>query len=135
MEYAGVKTLELRKRRTGGKKVGICLMMKLLVGASASWMNFLDSMRRQKGRKDGPLLVGYTFALQHEMAYLQISKKELGARDWELIHHPYDKPSMVNDTSDPEPVRTDVHVIEHQIEGVDGGVDWDGESTPTQSQR
>jgi hypothetical protein len=135
MVCVGVKTPELRKRRTGGKKVGICLMMRLLVDVNGSLMNFLGSMRRQKGRKDGPLLVSYTYALQHGIAYLQISKKELGARDWESIHHPYDKPSMANDTSDPASVRTDVHVIDHEIEGVDGGVDWDGESTPTQGQR
>jgi hypothetical protein len=44
---------------------------------------------------------------------------------------------MANDTSDPESVRTDVHVIEYEIEGVDVDVDvdWDGESTPTQGQR
>jgi hypothetical protein len=70
MEYAGVKTPELRKRRIGGKKVEICLMMKLLVGASASSMNFLDSMRKRKGRRGGPLLVSYAFVLQHGMAYL-----------------------------------------------------------------
>jgi hypothetical protein len=34
-------------------------------------MNFLDSMRRQIGRKGGPLLVNYRSAFQHGMTYLQ----------------------------------------------------------------
>jgi hypothetical protein len=71
MDFAVVKTLGSSKRRIGGKKVGICLMMRLLVGANGSLMNFLDSMRKQKGRKGGPLLVNYRSAFQHGTTYLQ----------------------------------------------------------------
>jgi hypothetical protein len=71
MDFAVVKMLEWSKRRIGGKKVGKCLMMRLLVGVNGSLMNFPDSMRRQKGRKGGPLLVSYTSASQHGIAYLQ----------------------------------------------------------------
>ena len=71
MECAAVKMLGLSKRSIGGKKVGICLMMRLLVGANGGLMNFLDSMRKRKGRKGGPLFVSYSFAFQHGIAYLQ----------------------------------------------------------------
>jgi hypothetical protein len=71
MEIAGVKMLEWSKRRIGGKKVGICSMMRLLDGVNGSLMNFLDLMRKRRGRKGGPLLVSYTSASQHGMAYLQ----------------------------------------------------------------
>jgi hypothetical protein len=71
MEMAGVKMLEWSKRRIGGKKVGICSMMRLLDGVNGSLMNFLDLMRRQIGRKGGPLLVNYRSAFQHGMTYLQ----------------------------------------------------------------
>jgi hypothetical protein len=69
MDFAGVRTLVSSKRRIDGKKVGICLMMRLFDGVNGSLMNFLDSMRKQKGRKDGPLLISYTFACQHGIAY------------------------------------------------------------------
>jgi hypothetical protein len=71
MDFAGERTLGSSKRRIGGKKVGICLMMRLLDGVNGSLMNFLDSMRKQKGRKGGPLLVSYASALGQEIAYLQ----------------------------------------------------------------
>jgi len=66
-----VKMLELNTGSIGGKKVGIGLMMRLLLGVNGSLMNFLDSMRKQKGRKGGPLLVSYASALGQEIAYLQ----------------------------------------------------------------
>ena len=71
MDFAGVRTLESSKRRIGGKKVGICLMMRLLDGVNGSLMNFLDLMRKRKGRKGGPLLVSCRSAFQHGIAYLQ----------------------------------------------------------------
>jgi hypothetical protein len=71
MDFAGVRTLGSSKKKIGGKKVGICLMMRLLDGVNGSLMNFLDSMRRQKGRKGGPLFVSYRSAFQHGIAYLQ----------------------------------------------------------------
>jgi hypothetical protein len=81
MDFAVVKMLEWSKRRIGEKKVGICLMMRLLDGVNGSLMNFLDLMRKRRGRKGGPLLVSYESALGQEIAYLQTSGKELGARD------------------------------------------------------
>jgi len=64
MECAESKMLASSTRNIGGKKkVGIRLLMNLLVDANGSLMNFLDSMRKQKDRRDDPLIVSYTFAL------------------------------------------------------------------------
>jgi len=67
MECAESKMLAWSTRNIGGKKkAGTRLLMTVLVGANGNLMNFLDSTRKQKDRRGGPLIVSYTFALRDD---------------------------------------------------------------------
>lgn len=74
-KYAiGVRKVVLSTESIDGKRVGTCLMMRLLV-VCGSLRNFLDSRRKQRGQMGGQLLVSF-LPLRYNRGSLPVNLRE-----------------------------------------------------------